>query len=145
MAGQEILKRVMKTQTVDTLHTSAYAGVQNAGNFGAASTESFAMRRSIDERRKFVRGYHNSKIISGSVMTPRAKTYTPPERTTGVLGGSATDGTGRSAGTKVDGTMARRTLGGAAIAPKSGVGAISSTPKPADFAPVRPAIKLSRG
>ena len=73
-----LLKRVMRTQTTDVMHTSGYARVQNAGSFGSASTESFTDRRSIEEQRKFVRGYHNSKIIGGAVGAPRAKTYTPP-------------------------------------------------------------------
>lgn len=68
----------MRTQTADVMHSSGYAGAQNAGNFGAASTESFAQRRSVEEQRKFVRGYRNSRIIGGATNGVRAKTYTPP-------------------------------------------------------------------
>ena len=79
-----LLKRVMKTQTVDVMHSSGYAGAQNAGNFGAASAESFAARQSMEERRKFVRGYHNSRIIGGAAVGgPHAKVYTPPVREAG--------------------------------------------------------------
>jgi hypothetical protein len=76
-----ILERVMKTQKDDVLHTSAHAQAQNAGNFGAASTETFGQRRSIDEQRKFVRGYYNSRIMNGHAgNAPRAKVFTPPAK-----------------------------------------------------------------
>jgi len=84
-----LLKRMMRTQTTDVMHTSAYAGAQNGGNFGAASTESFAARQSVEERRKFVRGYRNSRIIGGCNGAPRAKTYTPPAKTVGPKPGVA--------------------------------------------------------
>ncbi|MCL1839995.1 hypothetical protein FWF89_03320 [Candidatus Saccharibacteria bacterium] len=90
MADQSaLLKRVMRTQTVDVMHTSAHASAQNSGNFGAASTESFAQRRSVEEQRKFVRGYHNSKIMGSAGCVGRAKTYTPPPKTFGPRPGGA--------------------------------------------------------
>ena len=75
-----LIKRVMKTQTADVAHTSAHAQAQNAGGFGAVSAESFAVRRSVEEQRKFVRGYKNSRIIAGATTVARAKTYTPPPK-----------------------------------------------------------------
>jgi len=89
-----LIKRVMKTQTTDVMHTSAHAEAQNAGGFGSAAGESFAQRRSVEEQRKFVRGYNNSKIIGGATVPERAKTYTPPTKTMGApaLGGGAPGG-----------------------------------------------------
>jgi len=93
MADQiALLKRVMKTQTADVLHTSAHAQAQNSESFGAASTESFAQRRTVEEQRKFVRGYNNSRIIGGAANVPRAKTFTPPPKSFGPGVGSMTGG-----------------------------------------------------
>ncbi len=75
----QILKRIMKTKTEDVLHTSAYAKSQNAQGFGAASNVSFGERKAIEDRRKFVQGYRNSRIMAGTgYTTPRARTYTSP-------------------------------------------------------------------
>ncbi|MBQ6355207.1 hypothetical protein IJJ18_02195 [Candidatus Saccharibacteria bacterium] len=68
-------------------HTSGYAASQNGANFGAASTESFAERRSVDENRKFVRGYNNSRILSSAYGVERARKYVP--RTGKIEGSSA--------------------------------------------------------
>lgn len=68
----------MKTQTTDVIHSSGYARSQNAGNFGSVSSETFSQRQAIQEQRKFVRGYNNSRIIGGGAGVQRAKTYTPP-------------------------------------------------------------------
>lgn len=81
-----LIKRVMKTKTRDVLHTSVHAEAQNAGNFGAAGVVSFGQRRSIEEQRKFVRGYKNSRIVSGAGVVARAKVYTPPAREGGATG-----------------------------------------------------------
>ena len=68
----------MKIKTKDALHSSGYAAVQNGANFGASSNLSFAERQKIEEERKFVRGYRNSRIASGVNGMPRPTTYTKP-------------------------------------------------------------------
>ena len=60
------LKRLIKKDKSDILHSSAYAKAQNAGNIGVASTQSFRERISIDQNRKIVHKYRDSKLISES-------------------------------------------------------------------------------
>lgn len=60
-----------------TFHSSGYAQAQNRGNFGAASTESFAERQKINENRKFVRGYNNARVISDAYAFERVRNYIP--------------------------------------------------------------------
>ena len=77
----------MKSNMEDVAHSSGYAQAQNAGALGATSTETFAQRRSIDEQRKFVQGYRNSRIIGGATGGMRAKTYNPT-KPIGSVGGA---------------------------------------------------------
>lgn len=64
MNENPLLKRLMKTEKKDVMHTSGYAEAQNAGNFGSSSAESFAKRKEIDEHRKTIKGYRDSKIAN---------------------------------------------------------------------------------
>ena len=52
--------------TKDIVHTSGYAKVAASGTFGSSSRESFSERRAVDQNRKIVRGYRNSRILGES-------------------------------------------------------------------------------
>lgn len=78
-----LLKYMMKTQTPEVLHSSGYAKAQNKDSFGAASTETFTERQRIEEQRKFVRGYRNSRLATSATSGYRAKAYTPPAKDSG--------------------------------------------------------------
>ena len=48
----------------DFFHSSAYGTAQNEGNIGSASTGlTMDERKAIEEKRKFVKKYNNSKIF----------------------------------------------------------------------------------
>lgn len=72
-------KYVMKDQNKsEVFHSSAYGQAQNGTSMGAASTESFATRRSLDGSRRFVKGYGDSKIAASSMSAgPRPATVKP--------------------------------------------------------------------
>lgn len=75
------LKYVMKDSKEDVFHSSAYAKAQNGATMGAASAETYQMRKSLEQNRQVVRGYQDSNIMKGvGGNGPRAKTYTPPEK-----------------------------------------------------------------
>ncbi|MBR3172835.1 hypothetical protein IKF21_02930 [Candidatus Saccharibacteria bacterium] len=64
MDKNPFLDRLMKEESKDVVHSSAYAQAQNAEGIGAASTQSFATRRAIEQNRKMVRGYRDSKVVN---------------------------------------------------------------------------------
>lgn len=84
------LKYLMKDdKKEDIFHSSAYGVAQNGAGMGAASTQSFRERQKIEENRQKVGGYNRSGIMgSAAANGPRAKTYTPPARGTGLVGRS---------------------------------------------------------
>ena len=59
----------------DILHSSGYARAQSGDNIGAASGTSFNVRRGIEEHRKFIKGYRNSKIMNDFYGVERAKYF----------------------------------------------------------------------
>ena len=61
----------------DVMHSSGFAQVQNGGNIGVSSGESFDERRAIDEHRRFVKGYENARLVRGAYTAERARTYVP--------------------------------------------------------------------
>lgn len=77
------LKYILKNKNAgDIVHTSAHAKVQTGSSFGAASHEAFSARREIEENRKHIQGYHNSKIINAALPTrsaPKVRTAEQPE------------------------------------------------------------------
>ena len=78
------LKYVMIDEKQDIFHSSAYAKAQNGASIGAASSESYSVRVNMNQNRTKVRGYNDSEVMTGAKMNgPRAKTYTPPEKTGG--------------------------------------------------------------
>ena len=79
-------------------HSSGYARSQSGTSFGAASTESFAERRTVDENRKFVQRYNNARITNGAYGVERACRQIPRTGTTGSTsrGAGASPATGAS-------------------------------------------------
>ena len=64
MDKNPFLHRLMKEESKDVVHSSAYAQAQNSEGIGAASTQSFATRQAIEQSRKMVRGYRDSKVVN---------------------------------------------------------------------------------
>lgn len=78
------LKYVMKDKKEDVFHSSAYAKAQNGAAMGAAASESYQVRVSINQNRQKVRGYGDSEIMTGTRNRDlKAKTYTSPAKDTG--------------------------------------------------------------
>lgn len=106
-------------------HSSGYARSQSGASFGVASSESFAERRTVDENRKFVQKYNNSRITNRAYGVERARTYIPR---TGTTSGSANSlGANRGIGTSSVARTSR--LGGAPATP--------ATPPTRRSAPIR--------
>lgn len=75
------LKYVMKEKKEDVFHSSEYGKAQSAEAMGAASTESFGERMKMEQNRRIVQGYNDSRIVNGAYANgPRAKKYVPPEK-----------------------------------------------------------------
>jgi hypothetical protein len=80
------IKYVAKERKEDIFHSSEYGKAQSAGVIGTASTESFNERMKVEKNRQIVRGYNDSRVVTGAYTNgPRAKKYTPPEKKDGVL------------------------------------------------------------
>ena len=59
-------------------HSTAYASAQNGGNIGTSSTGlTMDERKAIEEKRKFVKKYNNSKIFESTYSLRHAKKYVP--------------------------------------------------------------------
>ena len=66
------------TEKSDFFHTSVYAKAQDNSDIGAASDPaSFATRQALDEQRKYIQKYRNSRLIQGLRAYDRVKSYTP--------------------------------------------------------------------
>lgn len=73
-SDKALLKYVMKNdKKQDIFHSSGYAKSQSGANFGAAGADSFEERKNIEEQRKFIRGYRNSKIVNSFYGVKRAQ------------------------------------------------------------------------
>ena len=88
MDKNPFLDRLMKINDKgDIFHSSAYGKAQNGGSMGAASTESFATRRQIEQNRTVIKGYGSSSVARSVIGNgPRAKTYMPPAKNNVGLG-----------------------------------------------------------
>lgn len=60
-------------------HSSGYAKAQSGDNFGAASIASFETRKALNDARKFVPGYKNSKIGAAKLAEIKPKVYVREE------------------------------------------------------------------
>lgn len=74
-AKSDLLKRLMRLKTSEAIHSSGYAIVQNGGKFGSTSSFSYAERQRMEEKRRFVQAYRNSRIANGINGMPRAKSF----------------------------------------------------------------------
>ena len=62
----------------DFFHSSSYGTAQNSGSIGTASTGmTMAERQAIEEKRKYVQKYNNSKIFESTFGLRHARKYTP--------------------------------------------------------------------
>lgn len=74
--SQKYATKNAKKSTI--LHSSGYARVQSGNKIGvAAPGESFETRQKVEERRKYVQKYRNSRILQRTYGIQRAKTYVP--------------------------------------------------------------------
>ena len=81
------LKYIVKDKKEDIFHSSAYGKAQNGGSMGTVSNVSFGERMNINRNRQVVRGYGDSRLANQNIGNgPRAKQYTPPERSSGISG-----------------------------------------------------------
>ena len=134
-------------------HSSGYGEAQNGGNIGTASTGlTMEERKAIEEKRKFVQKYNNSKIFSSTFNLRHAQKYTPRtegganslintrshNRTdaTGDANGNVRTSYGRTSGTEAQGNTytpykTANTRGGVTGARPSS--APSFKPKPVSF------------
>ena len=99
----------------DMMHSTGYARVRphDINAMSTADSKSFETRKSIDEQRKYVRGYKNSRIMNdfygirraqASVLRPRAESG---GRSGGQFG-SQSGGTGTGRGAQPIDTAMRR-------------------------------------
>ena len=106
-----LLKYVMRhDDRSDMMHSSGYAKAQNGSSFGAAGGTSFSERKNIEERRKYVQGYRNSKIMNSFYGVERART-TIPRSGAGAAGAdtnSASNGGARTTGGVAGGSLGNR-------------------------------------
>lgn len=75
-------KYIIKKKTKDVIHSSVYAKAQNSDGIGAASTQSFSNRMSIEKNRSRIRGYNDSRVVSQARASSgiKSKTYDTPEK-----------------------------------------------------------------
>ncbi len=71
----KIIQRVTGVKSSDVMHSSGYARTQNAGNFGAATTESFADRQETEKNRELIQGYKHAQVAQRKNLMPKARTY----------------------------------------------------------------------
>ena len=76
MDKNPFLKRLIKDNREDIVHTSAYAKAQNAGGMGTASTQGFGDRMRVEQNRTVVGRYRDSKVVNEVFDgATKAKTY----------------------------------------------------------------------
>lgn len=98
-----------KVEKEEVFHTSGYATAQSGTTIGSgASGIDLAKRQAIESQRKFIRGYNNSRIMSGLYGVRRAITTTP--RTAGGTG-AVSGTTGVASGTAGETASIARTTG----------------------------------
>lgn len=98
--GNGLLKYLVRGQKQsEMLHSSGYARAQSGDEIGAAaSAESFAKRRAIEERRKFVQGFRNARIAQSRNINLRAKPLVARETLGRAEQVNTLDGSARGAG-----------------------------------------------
>lgn len=82
-----LAKRLIHEERKNVFHSSAYAKAQSGEVIGAASIESFDERQKIEQNRKIIRGYNDSRVATQRYAgAPRAKQYTQTETATAGTG-----------------------------------------------------------
>ena len=71
----KIIQRVTGVKSSDVMHSSGYARTQNAGNFGSATTETFAERQEVEKNRELIQGYKHAQVAQRKNLMPKARTY----------------------------------------------------------------------
>lgn len=99
--GEECYRQIMDNRLMrkftikedkreEFFHSSGYAQVQNGSGIGSGGVDmSLEARKALEEQRKYIKGYNNSKILQGAYGVQRAKTFVP--RTGGGVGGLGED------------------------------------------------------
>jgi hypothetical protein len=90
---------VKHSNEAEVFHSSSFGQVQSGENIGTAAVAmTMDNRKSIEEQRKYVRKYNNSKIVNSTYGLRHAETYTP--RTEGgarsLYGGTKTENGART-------------------------------------------------
>ncbi|MBQ9017398.1 hypothetical protein IJ103_04160 [Candidatus Saccharibacteria bacterium] len=85
MADQrKLFNRVRGEKSAEeVMHSSGFAQVQSQhyGSDGCGSTPgSFADQRAADERRRYIKGYENARLVRGAYTAERARAYVPRTR-----------------------------------------------------------------
>lgn len=69
-----LFKRMMSgDRQQEYFHSSGYAQAQNGSGMGAVSAQSFQERKAIEDRRKFVQGYRNARLVGEGFLRERIK------------------------------------------------------------------------
>ena len=80
MDKNPFLKRLIKDNREDIVHTSAYAKAQNAEGMGVASTQGFGDRMRVEQNWTVVGRYRDSKVVNEvGDGTIKAKRYDQSE------------------------------------------------------------------
>lgn len=139
-------------QKNEFFHSSAYGTVQNEGSIGAASTGlTMEERKAIEEKRKFVKKYNNSKIFESTFNLRHAKKFIPRteggenalfdsrqhnrENVTGDANGNVRTSYGRTAGSRDSGAIG---IGGMSGKPGERMGGGYTPYRTGGSAPSRP-------
>lgn len=64
--NSKLIKRIVRTDSSDVMHSSGIAKAQNANSFGSGSRLSYAQRKSIDANRKYLSGYGRTSAAQGT-------------------------------------------------------------------------------
>lgn len=108
-----LFKRMMSgDRQQEYFHSSGYAQAQNGSGMGAVSAQSFQERKAIEDRRKFVQGYRNARLVGEGFLRERIKSQASNivegdrERGRGVV--KATDSSHRQDGARTTGLNAKK-------------------------------------
>ena len=72
-----LFRRMMsRDKQQEYFHSSGYAQAQNGSGMGVVSAQSFQERKAIEDRRKFVQGYRNARLVGEGFLRERIKSQT---------------------------------------------------------------------
>ncbi|MBR3122265.1 hypothetical protein IKF28_02355 [Candidatus Saccharibacteria bacterium] len=77
-----LVKFMKKENEKDVFHSSAYAKAQSGAAMGVTSSQSFADRRRMEQNRRIVQGYGDSRVANSAFSNgPKAKTFSQGDKT----------------------------------------------------------------